>query len=321
VQIAPQSSVSLPVCVRVLQRYYAIIQLKSYFSWTLEELVDWMEYHFFIGFDHVELHVRHPLTVTEKKVLAPYIDSGLLSLQHWPQRIGPKGGVDVYSDQDMLLLVSQFVTRKQTVWVLAPDMDEFLYLNAWDSAPPYRRSCNNSLHCPSPMRDFLDTHRQDGIITYWTRSFVPFVPPPEYQLEQDRFRYAPENSHLPFPVRRVHWRPNTDSTTVLICKWIFQPNYALHFMTHGGSTVRYKYNDQQLAVIHTKHYHQYEHSNVSRFWSQHEGQRDTGVADILQARQWPIGTDERLLAAAEKWWNGDRRLRAGAGRAQTRAGR
>ena len=116
--------VTLPICTADYERYYAIIQLKAYFSWAIDEVVDWLVYHFLIGFDHVVLHYRWAVTQTDREALQPFIDSGFLELHNWPLRAGPTNEIEPHADQDMQILISQMRTRKQTVWVLAPDMDE-----------------------------------------------------------------------------------------------------------------------------------------------------------------------------------------------------
>ena len=116
--------VTLPICTEELPRFYAIIQLKAYFSWAIEELVDWLVYHYLIGFDHVVLHYRWALKSADREALQPFIDSQFLTIHNWPLRVGPTNETEPYADQDQLILISQMKTRKQTQWILAPDIDE-----------------------------------------------------------------------------------------------------------------------------------------------------------------------------------------------------
>ena len=121
---ADGTQLTLPICTQQLPRFYAIIQLKSYFSWTISEVVDFLNYHYLTGWDHVVLHYRWALTQADREALQPYIDGQFLTVHNWPQRNGPTNEVEPYADQDMLILISQMKTRKQTQWILAPDMDE-----------------------------------------------------------------------------------------------------------------------------------------------------------------------------------------------------
>ena len=232
--------VTLPICTETLPRFYAIIQLKAYFSWEIEEVVDWLNYHYLIGFDHVVLHYRWALTSTDREALQPYIDSHFLTIHNWPLRVSPTNEAERYADQDQLILISQMKTRKQAQWILAPDMDEYLYVNAWNSTLIGRRQCNNSLHCPSPIRDFLDVRRQYALLSFWTANFVPFEPPPYAQLPADKYRYDPANAHLPWAVRRIYKRQWHDHRVPVVAKWsaAHSPHTHLALLTRAAHTLR-----------------------------------------------------------------------------------
>ena len=213
-------------------------------------------------------------------------------------------------------------------------------MNEWWKSPPGRRPCNNSLHCSSPLRDFLDVHREYSLLSYWTSNFVPLEPPADKQLAEDKYRYEPSNAHLPWAVRHIYKRQWHDHRAPVIAKWsdsnhnhnhctphtpshtctilpcptihspipplldpptaavvrcrIFQPAYTTQFLTHGGNGIRPSWGDGENEWLHAVHFHRYPHPNPTEFWDK-EAARDSGVSDIMEAEQWPVGTSQVLL--------------------------
>ena len=301
------TSVALSLCTAVTRRYYAVAQLKSYFSWQIDDILDWLDYHYKIGFDHFLLHYRWPLKPYERAALQPYLDTQLVELRYWPLREG-KDRAEGYADQDMLLVLSSMRLRHYVQWVLAPDMDEWLYLTA-PGIEYKQRSCNNSLHCTSPVRAYLDTMRQYAIISYYTWNFVPtnlVHPPASLITDTDRWRYAhldPAALALPIPVQRVWKRQYHDMRAAIVAKWLFQPQHTHEWATHGGSSAtRPSWADREGEAIHAKHYHAYimQEEHREAYWRD-EAIRDTGVSDILlDESMWPAETSDEFLEARKR---------------------
>ena len=80
----------------------------------------------------------------------------------------------------------------------------------------------------SPIREFLDLHREYAIVSYWTSNMVPYEPPADKQQEADRYRYEPANSHLPWAVRRIYKRAWHDHRAPVIAKWSVQLSHNTH---------------------------------------------------------------------------------------------
>ena len=299
--------IELPLCTELRRRVYLAAQLKAYFSWQIDDILDWLDYHYKIGFDHFLLHYRWKLTEYEREALQPYIDSQLVELRYWPLREG-KDRAEGYADQDMLMVLSAMRLRQYVQWVLAPDMDEYLYLTS--PVVEYKqRVCNNSLHCTSPVSSFLDTLRHHSLISYYTWNFVPtqLVQPPASSIpDADRFRYPqldPTALALPIPVQRVWKRQYHDMRAAIVAKWIYQPAHCQEWMTHGGgSRTRPGWADREGEDIHAKHYHAYMMPEADRdkYWRE-EAIRDTAVSDILlDDTMWPQQTNTLFLEARQR---------------------
>ena len=86
-------------------------------------LKEWIEYHRLVGVDHFYLY-NNMSTDQYKKVLAPYVRSGLVTIIDWPDREGE--GNWVFTTQGPAFLDCCRRVSHETTWLAMIDVDEFL---------------------------------------------------------------------------------------------------------------------------------------------------------------------------------------------------
>ncbi len=91
-------------------------------------LKEWIEYHRLIGVDHFYLYNNNSVD-RSLSVLKPYIEKGIVTLIHWPDRVNEQCekfvwplGIQVSAYENAI----KWVAPQETKWLAILDIDEFL---------------------------------------------------------------------------------------------------------------------------------------------------------------------------------------------------
>lgn len=297
-------SVELPICQFTTPVYYAVAQLRALYSFNVDDVIDWISYHYALGVDHFFFHYRYKLTEDQTRKFAPFIAGGLLTIQRFPLAHNSRGVIEVNTDQNPLLLIFSLRIAHHATWVLALDHDEYLRVNT----TLFPRECSNSLWCSSSLKEWLEDQKGYSVIQFDSINMVAEMPPKNKQLSEDAYRYSESANQLPMPIRRVWRRSQVKTGVVRHCKWLYHVPSIIGLTVHGGSGVRPTLKDYHRQFASIYHYHDYpiweedtrpkdeqeKQKRVDMFWTQ-EGVRDTYVSDVYEQLPWPADTDRRML--------------------------
>jgi len=168
----------LLTCSAFSEKY--TISVASIFQNEARFLKEWIDYNIIIGVEHFWLY-NNQSTDDYMNVLQPYIDSGVVELEEWPNlwpEIPFAWGCQAYAYQDALNKC-----RRKTKWLAIIDVDEFIV----------------PLDCYS-LKETLKKHynRYSGVCIHWQcfgTSNVDYVHPEELMIERLTMKAITSSPH------------------------------------------------------------------------------------------------------------------------------
>ena len=277
-------SLRLEVCTVTVRRSFAAIVLKGlHGKYDSDKMMDWIDYHYRVGFDQLYIfdHIGHGSTDPRMIRLQ---QMGVVHYFRWPPHYGDNkefyhGG----GDQTALYLAASLRLKRHTVWVASIDLDEYI----WFNTTFYPRTCNNSVNCMTPLRDFLQPLSRFGSIHSFATNYLQLTVPDDMRVPEDLFRYD-NTTKLPYVVRWVYRRQMGfgEGTQKYLYQTIGVHSADVHRVGHIRESLFIRSHKESLR-FHISHYknlfverEDWDAKNVSALWSQMI--RDTSIADVMQ---------------------------------------
>ena len=211
----------LPLCVVQRPMVYSAAVLKPVIGDVGEShLLQWVDYHSRVGVDHFYIIDRNSECNAYPK-LQQLTRQGLVTLIHWPlpypndpHDTSHKRGETIDSAQQAVYWAIYIRSRRVVRWMLAVDMDEYVYLNT----SYYPRTCSNSLLCPSPLRDFVQhpSRVREGVVVFGRYNFVGVPPPSRYWNDSNhawRYRII-DQQQVAAALAANHSSPSTSASVL-----------------------------------------------------------------------------------------------------------
>lgn len=193
-------------------KYY--LSVCAVFRNETKYLKEWIEYHRLVGVDHFYLYNNNSLD-RPAGILKSYIDKGIVTLIHWPDRLGQQRdtfmwslGVQISAYENAIY----WAALKETTWLAILDIDEFLV-----------PSTENNLV------EMLEKYKQyPGVVlskAYYDASSADVSPSGSLIIESIGMIENPFREFLPKSVEKMIFRPKMcESFTWTPYRCVFKKN-------------------------------------------------------------------------------------------------
>lgn len=146
-----QHSIRLDLCqYEIMSAKYALCSAPSASPITSSMILQWIDYHLYIGIDIVYIYVRNSTQYIDE--LQPYIDAGRVEQVYWP--LPDINRQSIYYDQSITARHCRATSKYNTDWVLYTDIDEYLVPYQQDIQPP---QCNIDNNMNQQCRSMLES--------------------------------------------------------------------------------------------------------------------------------------------------------------------